>query len=231
MSTTIRNDDLLLSERLETNYRVEAQDLYDFVGVFSPGTKVLFNNATAPVGWVNIGNSNTNNAALRIVKSGGGVVGGTGNFTTAFANIGIKVPQHKHAVAEDNHSHSANLGSHSHGLTDPGHTHTVTRSVTRAVHQHMTPVANMRDHPDNAMVSNLGNRDNKITPLHYSSIDEGDPSSAAPARSGISVSNGSVSYTSGNNGALGISVKNAGGSATINLRIKYNDFIICEKSP
>lgn len=231
MATTIKNADLFITERVEQNYAVPAEDLREFVGVFEPGTKVLFNNATAPLGWSNISDSNTNSTTLRIVKTGGGTTGGSGSFTTAYGSHSIKAPQHKHATSEGNHTHGTTLASHNHSLSDPGHTHTTSKGVTRAVHQHMTDVAPGENHPDNAMVAELGNADNNITPLHYSSIEEGDPSAAGPARAGVTVNNASVSFTSGNNNALNISVNNAGSTVTWDFRIKYNDFMICQKSP
>ena len=229
MATTIKNADLFITERLESNYSVTAEDLRDFVGVFEPGTRVLFNNATAPNGWVNVADSNTNQTALRIVKAGGGTTGGSGSFNTAFDTHAIKASQHKHAVTENNHSHKATIASHKHTLIDPGHTHAL--AAFRAVHQHTTPVSGLSAHGTTGVHACFGNNDGGLFPHEMSSIETGDPSAAGPASSKISVANAAPSYTSGNNGALGISVNNTGSSVNWDFNIKYNDFMICEKSP
>ena len=83
----IQDTDLFITERGGQNYRLAAKDLKDSVGVFEPGTKILFNNATAPVGWTNLASSSTNNTALRIVKTGGGTTGGSGSFTAYAFNF------------------------------------------------------------------------------------------------------------------------------------------------
>ncbi len=51
---------------------------------FESGTKTLFGNATAPIGWT-IDSSQTN-AAIRIVSSGGGATGGSVDFSSVFAS-------------------------------------------------------------------------------------------------------------------------------------------------
>ena len=189
MATTIKNDDLFITERLESNYAVTAEDLRDFVGVFEPGTRVLFNNSSAPLGWVNISDSNTNLTALRVVKTGGGATGGSGSFSTAFGTHSIKASKHKHAVSENNHTHTATMARHNHGVNDPGHSHNL--ASTRAAQQIATDV----------------------TSLSLSNIEDGDTSTPygpdtraiASATTGVTIKNDATTYTSGNNGNLNIS--------------------------
>lgn len=214
MATTIKNNDLFITERSESNYSVPAEDLRDFVGVFEPGTKLLFNNVKAPMGWVNIANSNTNLTALRVVKTGGGTTGGSGSFNTAFGTHAIKASKHKHAVTENNHNHSVTLAGHDHGVNDPGHSHTLVAG--RAAQQIPT---------DNTSLS-LSNIEEGDTSLPYGF----DSRNINSATTGISINSNSTNFTSGNNTALNISVNNAGSSVNWDFNIKYNDFIICQKS-
>jgi hypothetical protein len=229
MTTTIRDTDLFITERLEVNHRVEAQDLRSFVGIFNPGTKLLFNNPTAPLGWTHVGTGTTDNSALRIVKTGGGNTGTGQNFTATFATVTIKASKHKHAVSESNHTHTANLGNHGHGMTDPGHTHGLKNS--RAVHQHQTQVTPKQASGGmkNSLHVCFGNQDGNFSPPEVSSTETGDPSAAGPGSSGISIGGKTAGFTSGNNTGLGISVNNAGSTVQWNLNIKYNDFMICSK--
>lgn len=215
MATTLQDTDLFITERSEKNYSVPAKDLRDFVGVFEPGTNILFNNSTPPLGWVNIGNTNTNLSALRIVKTGGGTTGGpsTGTFNVAFGTHTIKAAKHKHAVTESNHNHSFSLASHSHGVNDPGHVHTTARFLS---------VDEYTPSDDDSALSPI-----ETVPTPTSGANTFGISTST---TGITIANKSVSFTSGNNGNLGISVNNSGSTVNWNFNIKYNDFIVCQKS-
>lgn len=54
-------------------------------GTFSTGTRLIFQQTTAPVGWTKESSSTYNNAALRFV-TGSAATGGSVDFTTAFAS-------------------------------------------------------------------------------------------------------------------------------------------------
>lgn len=54
-------------------------------GTFSTGTRLIFQQTTAPVGWTKESSSTYNNAALRFV-TGSASTGGSVDFTTAFAS-------------------------------------------------------------------------------------------------------------------------------------------------
>lgn len=213
--STIKNEDLFITDRSNSNYRVPAEDLRAFVGVLEPGTRVLFNNPSAPLGWVNLADSNTNSTTLRIVKTGGGVTGGSGAFNTAYGTHTIKASKHKHAVGESNHSHTGTMASHGHGVTDPGHSHTMT--MVRSVEQELT---------DDGGFSMSSTGDGDIaSSMNTASMGVGS------AKTGITLGSNGATWTSGNNNALNISVNNAGSTVSWDFRIKYNDFIICQKSP
>jgi hypothetical protein len=100
---------------------VEWQDsLFDFLNTslegisigIPTGSKMLFYQNTAPVGWVIL---NTLNDKLVYITKGsvaGGRTGGTAHNTGTWS--------------QPTHSHSVNAGTHSHGLTLPSHTHSIT---------------------------------------------------------------------------------------------------------
>lgn len=75
------------------------------------GTKMLFQQTTAPTGWTK--DLVHNDKALRVV-SGTASSGGTTAFSTIFA----KTVTDSHTLA------TAEIPAHSHGVTDPGHLHT-----------------------------------------------------------------------------------------------------------
>jgi hypothetical protein len=88
-----------------------------FVGVFPSGTKMLFQQTTAPTGWTK--DTTHNNKALRVV-SGTASSGGTVAFTTAFASKAVtgtvgsttlttsQIPSHAHTITS---ASSANTGT------------------------------------------------------------------------------------------------------------------------
>jgi len=173
---------------------------------FPSGTKMLFNQTSAPVGWVK--DVTHDNKALRVVTGTAGT-GGSIAFTTAFAsqNVGdttltaSQIPSHTHTFSGSDTT--GNAGGHTHSVTDPSHSH-------GNVPFRMTDT-------DRGTVSSL-----------FSIDGIGNTSSAT---TGISI-NGvgdhahSVSV-SGTTGSLGGSTAH---SHTINLAVQYVDVIICTKS-
>jgi hypothetical protein len=115
---------------------------------FPSGTKMLFNQTSAPVGWVK--DVTHDNKALRVVTGTAGT-GGSVNFTTAFANQSLsistddttatgtvgdttltaaQIPDHAHSIAGSGTTSTAS-NDHFHafsGSTDEagGHSHTIT---------------------------------------------------------------------------------------------------------
>lgn len=81
--------------------------------VFASGTRLLFQQTSAPTGWTKV--TTHNDAVLRVVS---GVVGsgGTDEFTTLF---GTSKSTASYTLL------SADMPSHTHGVTDPGHYHTL----------------------------------------------------------------------------------------------------------
>lgn len=99
---------------------------------FPSGTKMLFVQSDAPVGWVR--DTSHNNKALRIVSGSAGS-GGSLGFTAAFGNRPINgvtgatklelehLPTHSHPIADPGHSHAVTDPGHTHDYKDPGHAH------------------------------------------------------------------------------------------------------------
>jgi hypothetical protein len=114
---------------------------------FPSGTKMLFNQTSAPVGWVK--DTTHDNKALRVVSGTAGT-GGSVNFTTAFANQSLsgstgdttatgtvgdttltaaQIPAHTHSIAgsgitstvSNNHDHAFSVSTGNAG----GHSHSI----------------------------------------------------------------------------------------------------------
>ena len=124
------------------------------VDALPSGTKMLFQQSTAPVGWVK--DTTHNDKALRVVTgtvSSGGTVGFSSAFvskavtgtiadTTAGGTVGgtalsaTQLPSHNHtgngttSLVSNDHVHGFSAttdsqGLHSHGINDPGHAHSI----------------------------------------------------------------------------------------------------------
>ena len=77
------------------------------------GTKMLFNQTSAPTGWTKDTSSN-NNSALRVVTGTAGT-GGTVDFTTAFAS---QTPSQSGSASVSNHTLAeSEIPSHRHGIS------------------------------------------------------------------------------------------------------------------
>jgi len=173
------------------------------VDAFPSGTKMLFNQTTAPVGWVK--DTTHDNKALRIVSGTAGT-GGSVAFTTAFAsqNVGdttltaSQIPSHTHTFSGS--GTTGNAGGHSHSINDPGHLHNRGRE----------PLGSASGSNPNLGAVN-GNTASAVTGISINAV--GDHAHS------VSVS--------GITGALG------GGTAhshSLNLAVQYVDVIICTKS-
>ena len=90
-------------------------------GGFASGTKIVFAQATAPSGWVQISDATYNDAAIRLVTSAGGGTGGTVGFTTAFASQTVPLPEHTHVLTDPGHLHNLSaVGLGTNGVNGSG---------------------------------------------------------------------------------------------------------------
>jgi hypothetical protein len=93
---------------------------------FPAGTRMLFQQASAPPGWRK--DTTHNDKALRIVSGSVGA-GGSVAFSTVFGRTATdahtlttaEIPAHSHAISTGSHAHVVHTGAHSHGgVTVPG---------------------------------------------------------------------------------------------------------------
>jgi hypothetical protein len=104
------------------------------------GTRVVFQQASAPAGWIVDGSSTLQDAAVRFSAGagGGGSVGWSAwNFGGTFAVSAHAItpgemPSHNHL--DGGHGHGVNDPGHGHGLwlSDPGHQHNITYQSVQA---------------------------------------------------------------------------------------------------
>jgi hypothetical protein len=180
---------------------------------FAAGTRLLFQQTTAPTGWTKV--TTFDQAALRIV-SGTASSGGTVNFTSAFASqtpsgsVSVSVSAGTLAVSAG--TLAVNSGSLSVGSTTlttaqmPSHTHTAGSDFGAASQGKGATIVRQIDASGNATSSTGGGGS------HTHSI------SGSPQLSGSPALSGSPSVTSAS----------FSGSA-INLAVKYVDAIIASK--
>ncbi len=99
------------SQSFTTPQKAQARSNIDALLAFASGTKMLFQQTSAPTGWTK--DTTHNDKALRVV-SGTASSGGSSPFSTVFGKTATDA--HTLTVSE--------IPAHSHVATDTGHTHT-----------------------------------------------------------------------------------------------------------
>lgn len=123
---SLPEDGTLWIDTNTTPYAIRAYNgvSWDGIGGVESGTRMLFQQTAAPVGWAKI--TTSNNTALR-VTSGSVQTGGTLDFSACFTAArptSGTVASHTLTVAQmPSHTHSVTDLGHAHGYTDPGHAH------------------------------------------------------------------------------------------------------------
>ena len=123
-------DGQLWVDTTNTNYALKAYNsslstpAWQLVGGFPSGTKMLFQQETAPTGWTKE-TSTIDNHALRVTTGTPGIVSGNQDFTDVFTTQTIagvvadttltedQMPQHKHGIVNDAHEHTTGAASKS----------------------------------------------------------------------------------------------------------------------
>lgn len=174
------------------------------IDAFPSGTKMLFQQTAAPVGWTK--DTTHDNKALRVVSGTAGS-GGSVNFTTAFAsqNVGdttlteSQIPGHTHSFSATTDS----AGSHSHTINDPGHVHTLDRG-------------------NNSGVIGQG-------PMFFSGDGASGTRPTLSSVTGISI-NSAGAHTHTVSGTIGSTGGGGSHNHSLNLAVQYVDAIICTKT-
>lgn len=201
-------DDSISTAKIQ-NYAVTEIKLASGVG-FASGTRIVFCQATAPIGWVK--DTTFNDKALRVTSGSGNVTGGSLAFSAS--SVG------SHAIT------TAEMPSHGHTFTGSAlgtHGHTFTGSAL-GTHLHNILGGPNGYHIVNAGSpggSELGNNPSLTGDTQAKWTAEG-VSAGTPSGSIDSVSAGTPSGTVNTNGS--------DGTHTHSLSLAYLDVIVCTKS-
>ena len=176
------------------------------IDAFPSGTKMLFQQTTAPVGWTK--DTTHDNKALRVVSGTAGT-GGSASFTAVFAgrNVGdtalttAQLPSHSHTFNANTGTASAN---HVHEVSDPGHSHS-----TSANFGGIGGGGAIR-------VSNPEETENRIT--------------INAALTGISITASGADHVHNVTGTTATTGSGSTHSHSIDLAVQYVDLIICSKT-
>lgn len=178
---------------------------------FASGTKMIFQQTSAPTGWTKI-TSNTNQRALRVVSGTAGS-GGSHNFTTVFtssrATSGASVSSHTLTTSQ--------IPSHTHDT--PNHTHTVDFDIGNTDLDHTHDAGSYN-------TDSQGNHNHEIT--DSSSQDSGD---GFAGYQGVSGGSGSNSVNSSSNGDHTHDITGASGSALGNHNHDVHNIDVTNASP
>jgi hypothetical protein len=176
------------------------------IDAFPSGTKMLFQQTSAPTGWTK--DTTHDNKALRVVSGTAGS-GGSINFTTAFGsqNVGdtaltsAQIPGHTHTFSGTGNTGDA--GGHSHTINDPGHTHNYQRQN----------------------ISNFAGGGN-VTRSSFEVT-----TATSSSTTGISINSvGNHNHTVSVSGTTGSTGSGDTHTHTLDLSVQYVDIIICTKT-
>ena len=230
----------------------------DLAEPFTAGTRLVFAQAAAPTGWVQITDESANNRMLRVVNTTGGSFAGSHNPI-----LNNRVPAHTHGfttgTASADHTHTTTTGTesadHAHYTTTGGsstnHTHTFTGSEM-AAHNHTT-TAHSHTVPDTwsstggdaapATLTGTGYQTTGSTSAKTVAINTasaGTPSgtngwaSSDHTHAGWSGGRNTAHTHTGTSGGISANHTHSGstdnGSSSTNWTPRYLDTLICSKS-
>ncbi len=211
--------------------------------LISSGSKMLFYQAAAPVGWTKL--TTDNNKTLRVVSGSGGGSGGTNTFTSAFSERSVPVPTHNHnANAGDqsaNHTHGGEAVS-----ANANHSHNGNAAYENVPHNHGINAGSANGRFLSGINWSKGDFDSDggkeaITNIGYNKQDVG--YSNPNVRQGNAAHSHSISMNAanaahGHNLSINaqnadhqhaITVASAGTGNNMDFRVQYIDVIVCRK--
>ena len=200
-------DGMLWVDNASSPYSLKAYnsgyDDWDLISGFPSGTRMLFQQTAAPVGWTKVTNG-VDNMALRVTTGNVGTVSSEQPFSSVFSNksTGGSVLSHTLTTAQmPSHSHGVSDGGHGHGVSDPGHSH-----------GYMRP--GFKKSLNDPQLTN-------VCEFEYSA-------STSPSGTGISIAGSGANIGIQSNGSSqGHSHGFSGG--LVNLKINYVDVIVAER--
>jgi len=209
--------------------------------IFEAGTKMVFYQAAAPVGWTQL--TDQNDKALRVVANTGGGQGGVHGLSSPPSTAHThSVPTHHHALPD--HSHGVSLGSmttsnaghHAHGHTLSAASHTLS-SAQMPSHSH--PI--IAHHSGGGHINrnnNYGSSQTSSTGTGDNTVAQGGGQSHSHGLSGAISGDGGHTHAvtvNGQSGAAGngqtgdTSAQNTGSKSPTAFKPNYIDVIICQK--
>ena len=185
---------------------------WDLISGIPSGTRMLFQQSSAPTGWTKV-TTGVNNMALRVVTGNTGIVSSEQPFSSVFTSKTTSGTVQSHTLT------NSEMPYHSHGGQDTGHSHSITTSsltggFNPGTHADIGATGVFRD------AGNIGSREG-----HDARNGRRVEMNASHAHSCYS-SKASISI-SGNGGSRGHSHGYSGGS--LNLKINYVDVIVAQK--
>lgn len=183
-------------------YNSGASD-WDLVSGFPSGTRMLFQQEAAPIGWTK--DISNDNMALRLTAGAPATVTDNLPFSTVFKQQTFTGTVLGHALTVDE------IPAHSHGITDPGHAH----AVADPGHAH----AFTAQQPIGGYTDDGGSPDQRSKAAARTTSIAGTGINIRAGLTGVSVQ----STGSNLNHSHGFTGTN------IDLRINYVDVIICQK--
>lgn len=230
----------------------------DVTALLPTGTCLVFAQAAAPTGWVQIVDDGADNRMLRVVNTAGGGV--AGSHSPILNNV---VAAHTHGFTTGtesaDHAHTTTTGNesadHAHTTTTGGisanHTHTFTGSAmaahdhTTAAHTHTVPYMTTGGGALTRLVSTgtalaSANYTSSSVTVNVNTASAGTPAgtngwvSADHSHTGTSGGRSAAHTHTGTSGGISANHTHSGstdnGSSSTNWTPRYIDTIICSKS-
>lgn len=122
---SLNNSDLFIVDRDQTNYKLDFDNLKQYIPGIPAGSRCMFFMTSAPYGWTLDSSAKCSEATVRVITGSGGGSGGTEAFGSVFKNWTTSVPTHNHGITVGTHKHTGSV-THGHGISDPGHSHGIT---------------------------------------------------------------------------------------------------------